>query len=564
MSRWKLVAYIAIALAVGVRLTGYLARWPLFIDDARLATNIVSRSPVALTRPLAFEQTAPVPLLWSDWALTRLFGPNELALRAVPLIAGILTLVLLWQVGRDMLGPREGILAVLFAAGSPLLIYFGSNSVKQYGVDACVTTALLWLALPVVRDPSDRRGWLALAIGGVVGLWCSQPAVFVLAGIGLAIAVAILEEKDRARVVVPAAGTGAAWAASFAVLYLGWYRPVAHNAYMMRFWADNFLSFRQPHFGLALYHASYYAWALPFTTNLQLSVRVVAAFFAIGLGLIAHGRGIRWACLIGGPYAALSIAVLLGDYPVADRLVLFAVPCLFLGCAAGIVGLIDFLPRLARPVVFAAVAVGLTLHVLISAPAEARSTYGLEDSRTVIASIDKGAPVYVMARGNPAWFFYTLDWHAPDTTRLHWIVNATVAPYGPAFENGPSRGRALHDEGDTLTYVSNGRRVLLGLRSGIEFPRMRGSPRPDSGWASNEARRMCAAATPNVWVFGSHYMYSYPRLEDSELGMLLTAVQRDGGVIDERVIRSDAAAIRIEFSPATKLCGSSSAGSPSG
>jgi hypothetical protein len=469
-------------------------------------------------------------------------------------------LVLLWRFGSTVLGAREGLLAVLFAAGSPLLIYFSAYSLKQYGLDACVTSALLLLAVPVVREPVEARGWVPLAVGGTIGMWLSQPAIFVLAGIGLAIAMA-WPPHDRMRVARRAAGTAIAWLLSFAALYLGWYRPVAHNPYMARFWAGSFLNIHRPDFGEALYHAGYDAWVLPFTADPAARVRVVAALFAIGLVVIAHRYGVRWAGLIGGPYIAVGIALVLGDYPAADRLLLFAVPCLFLACAAAIVGLIDRAPRVARPWILALIVAGLALHTLVGARAGAEHVYPREDSRPVIAALDRVTPVYVMARGIPAWTYYTTDWRRPDAVWFHWLVQETVAPNGPAFENGPHRDHAVQCDGDSLAYRLGDRVVLLGLRSGIEFPRLDNRPPvPDSGWAENEARRMRAVANPRVWIFSSHYQFHFRGIGDSELGMLLAAVERDRGVVEQRLVRSDAAAFLIAFP--TTPSESSSAGSP--
>ena len=552
-------AMAAIVLAAAVRVAGYAARWPLFIDDARLATNIAIRSPFGLTHPLAFEQTAPLPLLWGDWALVHTFGVNELALRALPLLCGIAMLVLLWRLGASIFGPREGLLAVLFAAGSPLLIYFAAYSVKQYGVDACVTSALLLLAVPVVRDPAGTRGWGPLALGGIIGMWASQPAVFVLTGIGLAIAAA-WPRDDRARVARHAAGTAVAWLLSFAALYFGWYRPVAHNPYMARYWANSFLGIHRPDLGAALYHAGVNALVLPFTANLFVSVRAIAILVVIGLIVIGYRQGVRWACLVGGPYLALAAALLLGNYPAGARLMLFAVPCLFLACAAAIVGLIDLAPRVTRTALVAVVGLGLAYHALIGAGAEAQQISPIEDSRPVIAALDGVAPVYVMARGIPAWVFYTTDWRRPDTAWFHWLVNETAAPNGPAFENGVSLGHVIETT-DSLIYRTDGRPVLLGLRSGIEFPRRDAKPyTADTGWAEHEALRMRAVANPRVWLFASHFTFHYRGLEDSELGMLLAAAARDGGVIEQQLVRSDAAAFRIAF-PTTPSA-SSSGGSP--
>ena len=154
--RWSRATAIALAIIlVGatLRIVGYLARWSLFIDDARLGTNVGGRSFLDLTRPLDYEQAAPILLLWADRLMTHLAGVNEFTLRAIPLVCGIGLLVLLWRGGRELVGEREALLATAIAAAAPLFLQYSAYSVKQYGVDAFVTIALLTLTVPVIGIP---------------------------------------------------------------------------------------------------------------------------------------------------------------------------------------------------------------------------------------------------------------------------------------------------------------------------------------------------------------------------------------------------------------------------
>src|SRR5262249_43273204 len=80
----------------------------------------------------------------------------------------------------------------------------------------------------------------ALAIGGVILVWCSHPAVFVLASIGSVLEVRAAHRKEF-RSLIQLALVGAAWLASFATCYFLTLRTTAANDYLTEFWSEHFL-----------------------------------------------------------------------------------------------------------------------------------------------------------------------------------------------------------------------------------------------------------------------------------------------------------------------------------
>ena len=102
-ARWLLYAvWLCVALGTVVRLRLYLARRALWFDEAAVALNVVDRSFLELLAPLDFRQTAPPLFLWLERTAVLLGGPNELALRAPALVAGLLLAPLTWWVGRRL------------------------------------------------------------------------------------------------------------------------------------------------------------------------------------------------------------------------------------------------------------------------------------------------------------------------------------------------------------------------------------------------------------------------------------------------------------------------------
>lgn len=80
-----------------VRIIGFLRNSSLSGDEAMLALNIGARTFKELLAPLDYGQVATVPFLWAERVVTTMAGVSEYTLRALPLMAGI---GLLWMVYR--------------------------------------------------------------------------------------------------------------------------------------------------------------------------------------------------------------------------------------------------------------------------------------------------------------------------------------------------------------------------------------------------------------------------------------------------------------------------------
>ena len=97
------VVALAIVLGAAPRVATWLAAPSFWLDEAMLALNVVSRPLRHLLQPLEYGQTgAPLFLMLSRLAAAAA-GATELALRALPLVTGLLLLWLVWR-----LGPASG------------------------------------------------------------------------------------------------------------------------------------------------------------------------------------------------------------------------------------------------------------------------------------------------------------------------------------------------------------------------------------------------------------------------------------------------------------------------
>ncbi len=502
----------ALALVAGgalLRIQQYVARESLWTDEAMLAVNIARRGFLQLLQPLWYDQYAPPLFLWAERLAVIVGGLSERSLRAIPLLAGILSLWLTWRLASRLL-PRSAALAALAVAAFCPGLDFYSIEAKPYSLDAAVATLLALLTIDVLRDSASGRGWWRLTIVGGVAVWLSTPAIFVLAGAGTALATLRGQLRRLGRVTLT-------WAVLFAIPYVLIYGRVSHSVYMQQFWAGAFLGFTSP-------SEANHSWRLlgrivrPLLlgatpalgwNNSQTLVSVLTALVltTVLLGALWLWRRVGlWASLLlGVSLLALLAASTIKAFPIAPRLVLFSVPFVVVLGTAGIAGVLERFvhPALRAPVL--ALATGLLVAAGI--PRDGRWAMRRTQRTDVRSLIEEwrrsrrvGEPVYVNARGLPYWGFYTTDWTDPDTMRLGTLVRLSESG-GQAFENAATRGHAVRDEGANL--VLHGRWTeLVGLPTGRQLRSARGlsQAEPDPGWAANEAARIVAAGGGKAWV----------------------------------------------------------------
>ena len=118
------ISWVLISLGITVRLVQYLSNRPLWIDEAMLTQNILTRSFRGLFTPLEYEQQAPMGFLLIEKLLVTLFGNAEVVLRAFPFVASVASLVAMATIALDVLPlPFAYIAQLLFVLSVPLIVY---------------------------------------------------------------------------------------------------------------------------------------------------------------------------------------------------------------------------------------------------------------------------------------------------------------------------------------------------------------------------------------------------------------------------------------------------------
>lgn len=168
--------------------TGHSLEHPAARADPALGDFVESRgpqSPAALRRYAEHDTPAAGPgrivravllsdtnpplyyLLLHPW--TRIFGTGDAALRLFSTWWALLSLPLLWLVGRELDGESAAWSACVLFAWSPLAVYYSAEG-RMYSLLWFLALSLAWLALRVSRPDGRRRIAALWVLAGVAGL----------------------------------------------------------------------------------------------------------------------------------------------------------------------------------------------------------------------------------------------------------------------------------------------------------------------------------------------------------------------------------------------------------
>jgi uncharacterized membrane protein len=316
----KAAAAMLIVLGAVLRLRQYLTGRSLWVDEAMLALNIVERNVAGMFQPLDYDQGAPIGFLLVEKIFNAMLGKHEFVLRLFPLLVGLISLGLFYRLLKRTTSGAGLFLALALFAFNPRLIYY-SSEVKQYIVDVGVTIALLLLAAPVFHASSQKKDFVWLTSAGVIALWFSHPALFVLAGIGFTLLILPLRrDQSSLRLVMI---MGVIWVLNVALLYLLILKDLSQNAYMKEYWQGAFLPvppWSEPGwFVKALNENIGIQFGIPYAVYVVLFLMLVGW---VMLWFQQRGYAIAFASIALVTLAASALRL----YPVFERMILFLVP----------------------------------------------------------------------------------------------------------------------------------------------------------------------------------------------------------------------------------------------
>ncbi len=325
------------ALGAFFRVLVYCQDKQLWLDEMRLMGNLVDVSPFDYDRPLEGDQLAPIGFLFVERLFAIGFGGRTLALRLVPLVAGLSALCLFARLAMTILPRRSALLALALFAFSDDMIYY-SAELKPYSVDVAISVALLYATVEWLDRPLSVRTTVGFTLGLALAPWFSFPSAFVVAGCGLALLWRTLVQR-RFHDALLWAAIGAGWAASFAASYKVSHALLSRATTMYIFWYFAFLPLWGPDASLRT------AWRVVlelFVNPLYLLPPFAPAQWVILPGLCTLAgfmwfwrKRADWAIMLTVPVLLAVVAAALKRYPLHGRLALDLVPIGYLVLLAG-------------------------------------------------------------------------------------------------------------------------------------------------------------------------------------------------------------------------------------
>lgn len=384
------LSWVIISFGVLVRLVQYLSNRSLWNDEAALALNIVNKSYLELFKPLDYEQGAPIGFLVVEKLAVQLFGNNEYSLRLFPLLSGIVSLLLFYELAKRCIS-REAIpIALTLFVGLDYLLYYSSEA-KQYSTDVAIALLSCLLVMQVNRQKLGVIQILTYSLVGAIAVWFSHPAIFVLAGVGTSYCVAevigwkaknsfdsclVDEPVNRenlgnlsGRIDNPQVQRNiktfviyATWILSFLALYFLSLKNLSNSQYLLDSWRAK-AAFPTSLFDI---NWAYEKFIKMFTNPLGFPKWLVSvALVAFITGCITIWLKNRKILLIlTSPFWMTLLAGYLQKYPFRTRLVLFLAPFILLIISAGT----DYLIKKKTRFKFLSIAGYIILGLLLFSP----------------------------------------------------------------------------------------------------------------------------------------------------------------------------------------------------
>ena len=170
--RWWALGVIVFAVLVRA---WHLTSWDMWTDEIHTlsisTTGNYSFGPAYITAPLNFILTG--------WA-TRILGAHELGARMVPFLAGVVTVALVYVLGRRWVGERAAVFAALFMALSPWHVYW-SQTARHFSLQVLAVLVAVHGFLIFWRGGKRRGLWLAPVLFLVALAVHSSSAFFLVA-----------------------------------------------------------------------------------------------------------------------------------------------------------------------------------------------------------------------------------------------------------------------------------------------------------------------------------------------------------------------------------------------
>jgi hypothetical protein len=325
--------WLAVVGGTAVRLTAYAADRSIGLDESLISLNILRRDAFDVLRKLDWNSGAPLGFLEAEKAVTWALGSSEHALRLVPFLASVASLLLVALAGRKMLSRVGVLIAVAALAMLPRVVEYAAV-VKQYSTDIAVVLGILLLAIWGLALPLTRLKAAMLALAFALTPLLSHPSAFVaLSAAVVLVASHLLDSGKRSTRLVAVVAVSSLVAATFAgILYFFLLRGIARS--LAGEGLGSIDDVRDLVGAVRTVMGLNPSSAQPWATIDAVSVTAFLILYCVGVVAIARRRW-EHAALLVLPLGFAIAGIALSAYPNEIRTLLFVAPLLVLPLAGG-------------------------------------------------------------------------------------------------------------------------------------------------------------------------------------------------------------------------------------
>jgi len=316
---WPLAALTLLAAALRFVTLDLQSFW---YDEAFTPVHVLHASLGATLHGIV--KTENTPPLWYVliWVWSRIFGSGVVALRFPSALAGVASVPVAWEIGRELAGRgpgsrRAAIVCAALVAVNPLFVWY-SQEARAYGLYVFLSALALLFMLRSDREPT-RGNLIAFALSASLALATFYFEAFML----IPMALWLLRHRSRRRLTLPAIALPALVGVALVPLILA---QGGHGTQWISSWA---LSSRIQ--AIPQYYLTGYSGA-PLGHGIELLIAVlifVGLAFGVALGLARiAARGALLALVIAacGVLIPLAMAVAGADYLAPRNVVAAMIP----------------------------------------------------------------------------------------------------------------------------------------------------------------------------------------------------------------------------------------------
>jgi 4-amino-4-deoxy-L-arabinose transferase-like glycosyltransferase len=197
---WPLAALTLLAAALRFSTLDLQSFW---YDEAFTPVHVLHAGLVSTLRAVAHHENTPPLWYLLVWAWSKAFGTGMVALRLPSALAGVATVPVAWEIGRELAGRsaaarRAAIVTAGLVAVNPLFVWY-SQEARAYALFVLLTAVAMLCCLRADRKPTRGR-LAAFAVSASLALLTHYFAVFLL----IPMAAWLLRRRSRLRVTLPA------------------------------------------------------------------------------------------------------------------------------------------------------------------------------------------------------------------------------------------------------------------------------------------------------------------------------------------------------------------------